>query len=839
MSKLNNKGYMLVEIILASVLAFGLAFFLLELTIKLKNKNDDLLVRTLVSTDQAIVMNTIMKEIEENFDNFECTDIEFIPVDEGTAFKLNDKTKSIITEFATVEYYANDINYCNIDYDNKVASINVDMDVIQFSDGDFDSKINFIKLDKPIKNSTITLLSNIPIDDGTKLPLNYAYTGGQQLFETPAKTDWLLKTWGAQGGAATTSSYGGSVDLRVSKSISGGSGGYSRGKVNTGDPMYINVGGAGTSGYAFAVMNGTLGVSTISGGYNGGGMARASEPSYTDWSSCTSYGESYYCPYMFIGSGGGATHIATQSGVLPDLVDAQDKVLIVSGGGGGSTMYHVIRYYANNSSIYDTEYGGDAGGYIGLTGYDYSYSGIGGRQDSDFANVGTYVSGGYELGICTSSNTNCASQKVNGETVKTKFGSGGSAIAGTSKHSGGGGGGGWYGGGGGKHSGSNIGAGGGGSGYIKGLSDAWMYGYDTYTSDAKDTKTYSITKSSSAALPNFPKSGNGYAIITTDIGAKNDVYYVDNIYYKTNTNNLKFTLGTSLDNTYTSLECDGATVTISSTTVTISNIDSDDVVCKLYYGPTGLGDDDLVVYYDGANKTGEQNSTSSNLTIWTNLASSGYNGILYDTSYGYWTSSANKNSYWNEGYGYGAGVLIDGSKNLLTDGSSFTLEAYIDPSGFSYDRDVISNWQSGGYGLMINTSGKLYFGIYNTSTKSYKGFYSSNTLSTTGKYLVTATWDNTSKNLCMYINGNPVSSTSTSVSNGCMSMQESYSNLDFSPSSGTPLAVGCNPNSSGYCETSSEEFYGYIHSARIYNRALSQSEIAYNYMVDSYKYGTS
>ena len=60
MKKLNNKGYMLVEIILASVIAFGVAYFILDLVIKLKNKNDDLFVDTLARTDQAIITNTII-----------------------------------------------------------------------------------------------------------------------------------------------------------------------------------------------------------------------------------------------------------------------------------------------------------------------------------------------------------------------------------------------------------------------------------------------------------------------------------------------------------------------------------------------------------------------------------------------------------------------------------------------------------------------------------------------------------------------------------------------------------------------------------------------------------
>ena len=37
MKKLNNKGYLTVEVVLASVIAFGLAYFLLNLTIKVKD----------------------------------------------------------------------------------------------------------------------------------------------------------------------------------------------------------------------------------------------------------------------------------------------------------------------------------------------------------------------------------------------------------------------------------------------------------------------------------------------------------------------------------------------------------------------------------------------------------------------------------------------------------------------------------------------------------------------------------------------------------------------------------------------------------------------------------
>lgn len=74
MKRLNNKGYMLVEIILAFSIAMAIMYFITELTIKLKNKNDDLLVRTLTSTDQAIIYNIIMDNIYDgNASAFDCS----------------------------------------------------------------------------------------------------------------------------------------------------------------------------------------------------------------------------------------------------------------------------------------------------------------------------------------------------------------------------------------------------------------------------------------------------------------------------------------------------------------------------------------------------------------------------------------------------------------------------------------------------------------------------------------------------------------------------------------------------------------------------------------------
>lgn len=96
MKKLNNKGYMLVEIILASVIAFGVAYFILDLVIKLKNKNDDLFVDTLARTDQAIITNTIMRDIYNKNTQFSCENILNNISVEDNKFKYNDTINDTI-----------------------------------------------------------------------------------------------------------------------------------------------------------------------------------------------------------------------------------------------------------------------------------------------------------------------------------------------------------------------------------------------------------------------------------------------------------------------------------------------------------------------------------------------------------------------------------------------------------------------------------------------------------------------------------------------------------------------------------------------------------------------
>lgn len=130
LKKINNKGYMLVEIILAFSIAFILLYFIMDLVIKMKNTNDDLLVKTLVYTDQTIVYNGLMELAINNKDEFDCDKLEV----DGNVIKYDGKIIDIVSEYAKVE-----LRTCsNLEY--KIV-INIPISVKQLPDEDFNVKI--------------------------------------------------------------------------------------------------------------------------------------------------------------------------------------------------------------------------------------------------------------------------------------------------------------------------------------------------------------------------------------------------------------------------------------------------------------------------------------------------------------------------------------------------------------------------------------------------------------------------------------------------------------------------------------------------------------------------
>ena len=279
----------------------------------------------------------------------------------------------------------------------------------------------------------------------------YAYTGEEKVFEAPMDGIYKLEAWGAQGGSKDTSYYG-------------GYGGYSVGYIplKAGEKIYINVGGQGL----VPTESGS-----VAGGYNGGG------DSYTITTSCSNV----------CGSGGGATSIATKTGLVSSLNSSD--ILIIAGGGGGAS-------YRNCSTTdYAFSTGGSSGGYNGSSLFN-----INNYWSYTAAKGGTQTSGG-------------AGGTSNGESgaVAGSFGQGGQSTRTGGYTCSSGGGGGYYGGG----NGMFIGAGG-GSSFIGNyrLKNATMYCKDCQEINTETVKTTSVSCAEDEPVENCAKKSSGFARIS-------------------------------------------------------------------------------------------------------------------------------------------------------------------------------------------------------------------------------------------------------------------------------------------------------------------------------------
>lgn len=223
------------------------------------------------------------------------------------------------------------------------------------------------------------------------LYMDFDFLGNTQEFTVPADGLYLLEIWGAQGGGAN-----------------GGKGAYAYGKIelHESDVLYVVIGGQGTK---------------RDGGFNGGGRGQKQAGAVSP----SAYG------------GGGATHIATSNGLLSELKDLKENILIVAGAGGGAS---------------ESGKQGGAGGYNGEDGIGGSLNGKGGTQTTGGAAGDADVEAGS------------FGQGGNNDGVQSKSGTWGS----------GGGGGGYYGGGASSWNRGvdNSSGGGGGSSYIDVLIDA-------------------------------------------------------------------------------------------------------------------------------------------------------------------------------------------------------------------------------------------------------------------------------------------------------------------------------------------------------------------------------
>ena len=124
MKKLNKKGYMLVEIIVASVIAFSIAYYLLNLTYKFKDKNEDVYYSTTMLSDKINITKNIMNDLEGKKVTNSASSTEsnnnyiILDLDDGTKRKLLiDKNNKTIT-YGTIDA-SNNFNTASSSYYTK------------------------------------------------------------------------------------------------------------------------------------------------------------------------------------------------------------------------------------------------------------------------------------------------------------------------------------------------------------------------------------------------------------------------------------------------------------------------------------------------------------------------------------------------------------------------------------------------------------------------------------------------------------------------------------------------------------------------------------------------
>lgn len=210
--------------------------------------------------------------------------------------------------------------------------------------------------------------------------------------------------------------------------------------------------------------------------------------------------------------------------------------------------------------------------------------------------------------------------------------------------------------------------------------------------------------------------------------------------------------------------------------------------------------DGLIRYYDGNNNSGY--SHSSNTTIWKDL-SGNYDGEVISST---WENNS---------------IVLDGTNSYVNIGNidnltAFTLEAYLIVSSYDVQKtvNIISNYESTGIALYYGTDGIPRFIITKDGgtkiTLAGKDKHQTNDVHT-----ITGTFDGTTAKL--YIDSVLVDT-------------KEVGNTVIKSANNTPMVIGCNPNPTG-CDTG-YNLNGKVYSAKIYNRALTETEIKQNMNAD-------
>lgn len=360
--KNNNKGYVLIEIILAFSIAFIMIYFMMDLIIKVKNKNDDLVASLIVQTEQSIITNKLMErlylDVETNADMDEfCNNIT---IDSSSkTIKYKDQVINKIDDSIDIG------NNFSCESDSGNLKIRIPLNVKQIQ-RDYDVLINYGN----VKQAIIPFIPNINCKDENgnwRYPedgeYDFVYTGWCEKFDD-GNGDWRVKFY-------TDGEFTSSLDLIVDVfavggggggggSRHGGGGGYTTTErvvsITENNIYSITIGSGGTAGGGRGGTTSAFGVS-VEGGYGGSSGGDGGSGGGNELANGGSDGGSGGSSQIGVAGGAG-------QGITTREFGEESGDLYAGGGGGGP---YII---AANGQAGKGGAGGAGGGGSGSSEYD-------------------------------------------------------------------------------------------------------------------------------------------------------------------------------------------------------------------------------------------------------------------------------------------------------------------------------------------------------------------------------------------------------------------------------------------------------------------------------------
>lgn len=262
MRKMNNKGYMLVEIILAFAITFTLLYFIMDLVLKMKNKNDDLLVETVVRTDSTIITNGLMEYAKNVTNDAEASAFCGKIIVEGKKVKYgDDKVIAVVDDIATIGSKS-----CN--YGNGRLKVKIPIGVNQMKDENFDILLDYYYDNKAVCNPVKSYkCKNAKSDDSGNYAIEY---DGECKVIDDGNGDWRIKFLEEGEHTLKVNCDNMNVDVFLVGGGGGGGTGYNKDK-----KAFGSGGGGGGGGYANTQKNvmisGKYSINIGLGGSSGGG----------------------------------------------------------------------------------------------------------------------------------------------------------------------------------------------------------------------------------------------------------------------------------------------------------------------------------------------------------------------------------------------------------------------------------------------------------------------------------------------------------------------------------------------------------------------------------------